>query len=134
MVVLHKNGKLRARDQSGNTATLYQLEECVGIVQGSASSCICVIVSQDLCVVEFVFLFGNFDMYFCISVFATMQRAARGVANVELNYGEIMQPAKQATCLHYTLQPTSIPIKQECSVSNGGEIINRQVSSKSMWH
>ena len=50
---------------------------------------------------------------FCISVFATMQSAAWCVANVELNYGEIMQPANQATCLHYTLQPTSIPIKQE---------------------
>ena len=57
------------------------------------------------CVFVFVWLCDNIcmllNLYFCsvtlfrISVFATMQSGARSVANLELNYGEIMQPTNQ---------------------------------------
>ena len=125
MVVLHKNGKLRARDQSDDSATLYLELEVSWQNSGERHltylwDSLTVFVCRWICIsVQF--------LYFCICDDA--ECSWRCVANPELNYGEIMQPPNQPASIILFLYQSSKSECSLCSVENDLDISLEKISA-----
>ena len=108
------------RDQSSDSATLQQREVW----------CICMLVWQHLYVVELVFLYGDFVLYFCICEDAECSSDLRGKSGIKLwgNYAAIQATNQPASIILHSLYTNQARVNVVCAVCPMLEKI-----SESMW-
>ena len=114
--VLHENGKLRQIWQQCNLVVETSITINVRVECCVIQLCVCI---------SCCWIWDRIsELLFCISVFAPMQSAGWcGVANVELNYGEIMQEP--------TNQPASIVLSHSQHQSTNSV---DALCVRSSWH